>query len=70
MRLKPGFGYWDLRLYPIGGDFKRAGDNGLAIKSYVRIGRPSHGADVIAIPENWNDAKTTRIACKEEHIEQ
>lgn len=69
MRLKPNFGYWDLRFYPIGGDFKRCGENGLKIKSYVRLGRPSHGSDVIAIPENWEDANTARIACKEEDIE-
>lgn len=70
MKLKAGFGYFDLRVCPIGGDFKRAGENGLELKNYIRLDRPSHGCNVIAVPLNWNDANTARIACKEEHIEK
>lgn len=32
VNLKSGFGYWDITKYPIGGDFRRVGNEPLQIK--------------------------------------
>lgn len=58
MRLKPNCGYFDLTVYPLGGDFKRANETGLKLKSTEKMERQDHGCDTIATLENGN-----RIAC-------
>lgn len=47
MKLKSGYGYWDTTIYPIGGCFKRAFDDGKLIKRVIReIKPPYKGCDI------------------------
>ena len=46
MKLKAGHGYWETSKYPIGGCFRRAGDEGKEIKKTLRqIKPPYKGCD-------------------------
>ena len=46
MRLKPGHGYWDTTRYPIGGSFKRAGDEGKEIQEIIKHFDRYKGCDI------------------------
>ena len=45
IKLKAGYGYWETEYYPIGGCFRRAGDDGKAIIEVIRTFPPYKGVD-------------------------
>ena len=50
MRLKPGTGYYDTTDFPIGGAFRRAGDDGKDIAEVTRKLSPSYqGCNIVVI---------------------
>lgn len=49
--LKAGAGYWDITQYPVGGYFKRAGDNGLKVFIIERKNM-GKGTDTVGKTEN------------------
>lgn len=52
MRIKPGFGYWDVTSYPLGGSFHRAPAAGLKIVKIERIyprGLNTHGTNAVGV---------------------
>ncbi len=50
--IKPGFGYWDCTVYPIGGDFHRVGQLAMLVKLTGPIGDYGKGCNAIGITAN------------------
>lgn len=64
MRIEPGHGYWDTTHYPIGGSFKRAGDDGKEIQEVIRrFASRCKGCD---IEVRFTDGSTG--ACRDPHV--
>lgn len=65
MKLKAGYGYWEIDYYPIGGSFHRAGNEGLELKQITgHFDKYYKGANVKAITVDGRN-----IACDSNHIE-
>lgn len=66
MKIKPGYGYWCIDRFPIGGDFHRASKTeGLEIKNLEKLKKSIDGCNAIA-----ETLTGSRIAFSLEHIEQ
>ncbi len=50
--IKPGFGYWDCTVYPIGGDFHRVGQLAMLVKLTGPIGDYGKGCNAIGLTSN------------------
>lgn len=62
MRIKPGYGYYDVTLYPLGGDFKRAHpERGLVITKVVRTFPAYHGCDTEGLTATGDHVCFARI---------
>ena len=52
VKLMPGSGYWDISKYPLGGDFRRAGQTGLLVRDVSKLDGHSAKADSIGLTED------------------
>jgi hypothetical protein len=57
-RIKPGYGYWDITHYPIGGCFARTLATGVMVHDVVPMDRPYRGATHTGM----TDAGNRRVA--------
>ena len=48
MRIKPGHGYYDITRFPIGGAFRRPGEEGVRLAEIVRTFKMHHGCNTEA----------------------
>lgn len=46
MKIKAGFGYWDVSRFPIGGDFCRAPDSGVDVAEIIEEFKPYKGCNI------------------------
>jgi hypothetical protein len=65
LRLKAGYGYWQTDYYPIGGCFRRAGNDGKEISEVIRTFPNHKGVDT-----EVRFADGTRGAVSRVHIER
>jgi len=64
-RIKAGYGYWDCTHYPIGGNFQRAGADGLSMIEIEHLKPPfPHGCTAIGWTEDGR-----KIAFQMSHTE-
>ena len=66
MKLKAGYGYYDLKYYPIGGSFHRAGSLGIDIDTVKKLTLSCHGCTATAIRTDTQ----TEIAFNLNHCEE
>jgi len=60
MRIKPKCGYWQTSSFPIGGDFRRAGTEGVKVVEIIRdIEPPCHGC---SLEVRLESGKTAAVA--------
>ena len=57
MKLKAGYGYYDLKYYPIGGSFRRAGELGVEIDDTTmeKLFKSCHGCTATALRTDTKD---------------
>lgn len=66
MKIQAGYGYWDCTIHPIGGCFRRAGNDGVVIQRVVeKIDPPVRGCNAIGI----TDGSPHRVAFHLDNLE-
>lgn len=68
MRIKAGCGYYDITRLPVGGDFRRAGEDGVELRDEIKEIKPTAQNQFVTCIATTTDGR--RVALQKEHLEE